>query len=129
MGNSLAPILEAGLKTLEGLLGGPTITWRGEEIPCIVSTERSGTILEVGGMAEEVDLTIIVRKSLITGPITVDSTVILVDQTDISIGGSGSLTPKPGKSVIRNGRRLRILAVKDSATGSHYALECASAKR
>jgi hypothetical protein len=129
MGNSLAPLLEAGLKTLEGLLGGPTITWRGDEIPCVVSTERSGTILEVGGMAEEVALTIIVRKSLIQGPITVDSTIILVDREDIFIGGTGSMTPKPGKPVIRNGKRLRILTVREPSTGSHYALDCASAKR
>ena len=132
--NILTRVIDNGLRSIESMLGGPVVVFKGQEIPCVVSTERSGTVLEVGGMAQEVDTTIIIRKSALsemTESLTIDSTLVLIDSSQYTIDATGTSggTPHPGKAVIRSGKRLRILTVRDAATNSHYALDCASAKR
>lgn len=126
MSNVLATMLDAGLSLIESLNGGPTFTWNGDSIPCMVNSERRGTVLEIGGLALEVELTLIVRKSLIRGGITADSTIVLVDSTDWTVDSGVDKEPNPGKKLIRKGRTYRIASVRIAGTDSHYELDLVS---
>jgi hypothetical protein len=129
----LAPLLERGLANLEHMLGTPTVVWQGHTLPCVVSSERNGTVLEIGGHAIEVELTIIIRKSVLDAVkaqgITIDSTLIFIDNTDIKIDNAGTDIPRSGKALVRRGKRYRVLSVRDSSSQSHYSYDCASPHR
>jgi len=50
---------------MENLLNTPAVFYKNQKLPCVVSTERRGTITEIGGQVFEVSLTVIIRKDVI----------------------------------------------------------------
>ncbi len=95
-----------GLAHHRAAQGSPTLVFVAETIPCVVSTLKRGTVLEVGGMAAEIALTLIVRQSDIVGTV-----------------------PVAGKTVTHGGVSYRVLAVGKTAGGSSYEFDLTSVHR
>lgn len=77
-----------------------------ETIACVVSTLKRGTVLEVGGFAAEVALSLIVRQSDIAGTV-----------------------PTAGKTVTHGGVSYRVLAVGKTAGGTSYEFDLGNVNR
>lgn len=77
-----------------------------ETIACVASTLKRGTVIEVGGVAAEVAMTLIVRQSDIAGTV-----------------------PAAGKTVTHGGVIYRVLSVGKTAGGSSYEFDLGSVNR
>lgn len=77
-----------------------------ETISCVVSTLKRGTVMEIGGMAAEIALSLIVRQSDIVGTV-----------------------PTAGKTVTHGGVTYRVLAVGKTAGGSSYEFDLGNPNR
>ena len=86
--------------------GSPTLVFGAETIACVVSTLKRGTVLEVGGMAQEIAFTLIVRQTDIAGTV-----------------------PVAGKTVTHGGVTYRVLAVGKTAGGSSYEFDLGNPNR
>lgn len=86
--------------------GSPTFNFGAETLACVVSTLKRGTVLEVGGVAAEIALTLIVRQLDIAGTV-----------------------PTAGKAVTHAGTSYRVLAVGKTAGGSSYEFDLGSVNR
>lgn len=77
-----------------------------ETIACVVSTLKRGTVLEVGGLAAEIALTLIVRQADIAGTV-----------------------PTAGKTVTHGGVTYRVLSVGKTAGGTSYEFDLGNPNR
>ena len=102
----LSDALNRGLSHHRAAQGSPTLTFGAETIACVVSTLKRGTVLELGGMAAEIALTLIVRQSDIAGTV-----------------------PTAGKTVTHSGTSYRVLAVGKTAGGSSYEFDLGNVNR
>lgn len=127
MANVIKGLMERGLARMHALLGEPTWLYHGTSFNCIPSTARRGTVLEVGGFQEVVELTLIVRKQDMPTDLTVDSTIIRVDSTDITADATtGYSGHAPGQKASQNGVAYRVIAVRNPATDSHWEIDLTS---
>ena len=78
----------------------------GATIPCVVSTLKRGTTVELGGVMAEVTLTFIVRQGDIAGTV-----------------------PTAGKTVTHGGATYRVLAVGKTAGGASYEFDAGNPNR
>lgn len=95
-----------GLAHHRAAQGSPTFTFGNETIACVVSTLKRGTVLEVGGIAVSIALTLIVRQEDIEGT-----------------------APVAGKTVTYSGTSYRVLAVGKTAGGTSYEFDLGSVNR
>lgn len=95
-----------GLAHHRAAQGSPTFTFGAETIACVVSTLKRGTVLEVGGFAAEIALTLIVRQADIAGTV-----------------------PVAGKSVVHGGVTYRVLSVGKTAGGTSYEFDLGNPNR
>ena len=75
--------------------GSPTFAFGAATIPCVVSTLTRGTVIELGGIAVEISLSLIARRSAITGTV-----------------------PTVGKTVTYGGTIYRVVSVGEPMSGS-----------
>ena len=95
-----------GLAHHRAAQGSPTLVFVATTIPCVVSTLKRGTVLDVGGMEAAIALTLIVRQSDITGTV-----------------------PTAGKTITHGGVSYRVLAVGKTAGGSSYEFDLGNVNR
>jgi len=95
-----------GLAHHRAAQGSPTLAFGAETIACVVSTLKRGTVLAVGGMEQEIALTLIVRQTDIAGTV-----------------------PVAGKTVTHGGVTYRVLAVGKTAGGSSYEFDLGNPNR
>lgn len=127
MANLLKGLMERGLDRMHHILGEPTWLYHGTSFNCIQSSARRGTVLEVGGFQEVVEITLIVKKSDFPTSLTVDSTVISVDSTSITADATtGYQSPAPGQKASQGGIAYRVIAVRNPATDSHWEIDLAT---
>jgi hypothetical protein len=107
------------------LLGSPTFTWKGADVPCVPSALRRGTTLALGGFEVDVLLTLFVLKSNF---FETDPTLQVVDSLVFSLAEG---TPKPvaGKTVVYAGKTYRILSAREVSTQAHIELELGDPNR
>lgn len=94
----LKNFLDSALGNFEKDHGTPTFTLDGLDYRCVPSTERTTMPLEVEGFMLEVDLTLIVRKSMLSNK------------------------PATGKTLTFKGKTYRIERVSEPASGSHWEI-------
>lgn len=104
-------------------------TWKGAEIPCVVTGIADGSTVVVGGVERLASAKIFIKKVDMPG-ITVDMDTITVDSTDWTADNSyGNPTPgqraKPGQTTNTSSRRYKIYGIRDLP--SHYELLCLDA--
>ena len=98
--------MSRGLSHHRSAQGSPVFTFGDvAEIPCVISTLKRGTVLEIGGFAAEIAFTIIVRQSDIETP------------------------PAAGKTVVFNGATYRVLHAASTAGGSSYEFDLGNPRR
>lgn len=112
------------MERLKSDLGTPTLTYLGTEYECITSEERRGLELAVGGHVYTISLTVYILKADLPAPITMDSTVYMMDGSwTMDSGGSH---PMPKKKVARTGTTYRIADVREDASGAYWQLDLVS---
>jgi hypothetical protein len=128
--------MQEALEDLEFDVGAPTITYRGATYPCVLSSIRRGTQLEVGGFIETIQLTAFIRQNAISEVLTADSTITVVDSemfsADMDASGTGSqitTAPAAGRRAASRGKQYRVLAVTEAAGGSHWELSLGSVQQ
>jgi hypothetical protein len=75
-------------------------------IPCVVSTLKRGTVVEIGGVAVEIAFSTIVRQADIVGTV-----------------------PTAGKTVTHGDVTYRVLSVGKTAGGTSYEFDLGSVNR
>lgn len=129
---SIATEMQDALAELEADVVNASFIFNGFTWPCIPSSLRRGTVLEVGGFTEEIQLTLFVRKNaastagpiigqIISQTLTVDTDVLTADST-VTVDSS-MIEPTSGKKVTHRNRTFRIGRVSQDAPGSHYSLD------
>lgn len=111
--------IRAGLLEMQCLTGSQTFTWKSAEVPCTPSVLRTGQAIAVGGMEEQITLTLFVLREHF---VTADSTLITID-SDLYTSDSSRPTPVAGRTLTFRGKLYRILAAREPASRSHYELE------
>jgi hypothetical protein len=100
-----------------------TFTWNGASIACVLSFAERGLVMEIGGFAWNVSLSVYVRKTLIPG-VTADMDEITIDSTsftaDEQIPG-----PVSGRGARARSRNYKVISVRSDPTGAYWVLVCA----
>ena len=96
---------------------GQTFTWNGVEIPCIPSTLKRGTQIQIGPSFYDVEFTLLVRY---THFITGDDDIAEPDE-----GAADSDLPHPwtGRTLVFRGWTYRVAATRVSVNLTHYELD------
>lgn len=138
--------LQQGMDVLASMLGNPVFIWEGSSIKCIPAAVTDANNPVAGGFQDNVQARVLVKfddwQTYDSTLITIDSTVYTVD-----VGGtysrlqqeSGSLLllentdrialtfakPRPvvGRTLLYQGRTLRILSARQDASGAYYSLD------
>ena len=98
--------MNRGLAHHRSVQGSPVFTFgNATSVPCVVSTLKRGTVLEVGGLTAEIAFTLIVRQSDIVSP------------------------PVSGRTVVFNGTTYRVLNAASTAGGSSYEFDLGNPSR
>jgi hypothetical protein len=102
----LSDAMSRGLSHHRSAQGSPVFTFGDvADIPCVISTLKRGTVLEVGGFAAEIAFTLIVRQADIETP------------------------PVAGKTVVFNATTYRVLNAASTAGGSSYEFDLGNPRR
>lgn len=102
--------------------------WRGNLFPCVITTERRGEQVELGGDVMEVAITVFIRVSVLQPFLDSSNSQITADQ-DVSINtittDNDTIEPAPNHAVeiSDRSRTYRIAAVRLDGPESHYALD------
>ncbi len=138
--------LQQGMTVLQQMLGAPMFIWEGSSIRCIPAAVTDANNPVAGGFQDNVTSRILVMfsdwKTCDSTLVTMDSTLYTLDQgTEFSrlLKEDGyyllqentdriALTfckPRPvvGRTLVYQGRTLRILSCRVDASGAYYSLE------
>jgi hypothetical protein len=128
--------MQEALEDLEFDVGSPKIHYGGRTYPCVLSSIRRGTQLEIGGFIETIQLTAFIRQNAISETLTADSTIEVVDSemfgADHDLGSGASVistAPAAGRRTTHRGKQYRVLAVTEAAGGSHWELSLGSVQQ
>jgi hypothetical protein len=138
--------LQQGMTVLQQMLGAPMFIWEGSSIRCIPAMVTDANTPVPGGFQDNVASRILVKfsdwKTWDSTLVTMDTTLYTLDQgTEFSrlLKEDGyyllqentdriALTfckPRPvvGRTLVYQGRTLRILSCRVDASGAYYSLE------
>ena len=144
--------LQQGLTVLQQMLGAPMFIWEGSSIRCIPAMVTDANTLVPGGFQDNVASRILVKfsdwKTWDSTLVSMDTTLYTLDQgTEFSrlLKEDGyyllqentdriALTfckPRPvvGRTLVYQGRTLRILSCRVDASGAYYSLELGAKTR
>jgi hypothetical protein len=144
--------LQQGMTVLQQMLGAPMFIWEGSSIRCIPAMVTDANTPVPGGFQDNVASRILVKfsdwKTWDSTLVTMDTTLYTLDQgTEFSrlLKEDGyyllqentdriALTfckPRPvvGRTLIYQGRTLRILSCRVDASGAYYSLELGAKTR
>jgi hypothetical protein len=114
---------ELGQENDSGAVVAQSFTWKGASVPCVPTSIRRGTTVDVGGNFYEIDCTLFVRRNCF---LTADSTIITVDSNLYTVD-SDLPTPVAGRTLIFRGATYRIVSARESGPRSHFELAIADA--
>ena len=138
--------LQQGMTVLQQMLGAPMFIWEGSSIRCIPAAVTDANTPVAGGFQDNVASRILVKfsdwKTWDSTLVTMDTTLYTLDQgttfSRLQREDSGfvlqentdriALTfckPRPvvGRTLVYQGRTLRILSCRVDASGAYYSLE------
>ena len=144
--------LQQGMTVLQQMLGAPMFIWEGSSIRCIPAAVNDANTPVAGGFQDNVASRILVKfsdwKTFDSTLVSMDSTLYTLDQgTEFSrlLQENGfyllqentdrlALTfckPRPvvGRTLVYQGRTLRILSCRVDASGAYYSLELGAKTR
>lgn len=144
--------LQQGMTVLHQMLGAPMFIWEGSSIRCIPAMVTDANTPVPGGFQDNVASRILVKfsdwKTWDSTLVTMDTTLYTLDQgTEFSrlLKEDGyyllqentdriALTfckPRPvvGRTLVYQGRTLRILSCRVDASGAYYSLELGAKTR
>jgi hypothetical protein len=144
--------LQQGMTVLQQMLGAPMFIWEGSSIRCIPAMVTDANTPVPGGFQDNVASRILVKfsdwKTWDSTLVTMDTTLYTLDQgTEFSrlLKENGyyllqentdriALTfckPRPvvGRTLVYQGRTLRILSCRVDASGAYYSLELGAKTR
>jgi hypothetical protein len=144
--------LQQGMTVLQQMLGAPMFIWEGSSIRCIPAMVTDANTPVPGGFQDNVASRILVKfsdwKTWDSTLVTMDATLYTLDQgTEFSrlLKEDGyyllqentdriALTfckPRPvvGRTLVYQGRTLRILSCRVDASGAYYSLELGAKTR
>jgi len=144
--------LQQGMTVLQQMLGSPMFIWEGSSIRCIPAAVNDANTPVAGGFQDNVASRILVKfsdwKTFDSTLVSMDSTLYTLDQgTEFSrlLQENGfyllqentdrlALTfckPRPvvGRTLVYQGRTLRILSCRVDASGAYYSLELGAKTR
>lgn len=144
--------LQQGMTALQQMLGAPMFIWEGSSIRCIPAMVTDANTPVPGGFQDNVASRILVKfsdwKTWDSTLVTMDTTLYTLDQgTEFSrlLKEDGyyllqentdriALTfckPRPvvGRTLVYQGRTLRILSCRVDASGAYYSLELGAKTR
>lgn len=115
--------LQRGLARLEILAGnedGPqTFPWKNIDVPCTPSSLSRGVIIEVGGLAQEIVLSLFVR---LDNFLTADDTLTVTADSDLVTGDDDRPVPVAGQPLVFRGANYVIGSASQSSPQSHVVL-------
>jgi hypothetical protein len=138
--------LQQGMTVLQQMLGAPMFIWEGSSIRCIPANVMDANTPVPGGFQDNVSSRILVKfsdwKTFDSTLVSMDTTLYTLDQgttfSRLQREDSGfvllestdriALTfckPRPvvGRTLVYQGRTLRILSCRVDASGAYYSLE------
>ena len=138
--------LQQGMAVLQQMLGAPMFLWEGTSIRCIPAAVNDSNVPISGGFQDNVTSRVLVMfsdwKTCDSTLVSMDSTLYTLDQgttfSRLQREDAGfvllentdriALTfckPKPvvGRTLVYQGRTLRILSCRVDASGAYYNLE------
>ena len=138
--------LQQGMTVLQQMLGSPMFIWEGSSIRCIPAAVTDSNTPVAGGFQDNVASRILVKfsdwKTFDSTLVSMDTTLYTLDQgttfSRLQREDSGfvllentdriALTfckPRPvvGRTLVYQGRTLRILSCRVDASGAYYSLE------
>ncbi len=138
--------LQQGMTVLQQMLGSPMFIWEGSSIRCIPAAVTDSNTPVAGGFQDNVASRILVKfsdwKTCDSTLVSMDTTLYTLDQgttfSRLQREDSGfvllentdrvALTfckPRPvvGRTLVYQGRTLRILSCRVDASGAYYSLE------
>ena len=138
--------LQQGMTVLQQMLGAPMFIWEGSSIRCIPAAITDANTPVAGGFQDNVASRILVKfsdwKTWDSTLVSMDTTLYTLDQgtqfSRLQREDSGfiflentdriALTfckPRPvvGRTLVYQGRTLRILSCRVDASGAYYSLE------
>lgn len=138
--------LQQGMTVLQQMLGAPMFIWEGSSIRCIPAAVTDANSPVAGGFQDNVASRILVKfsdwKTFDSTLVSMDTTLYTLDQgthfSRLQREDSGfiflentdriALTfckPRPvvGRTLVYQGRTLRILSCRVDASGAYYSLE------
>ena len=138
--------LQQGMTVLQQMLGAPMFIWEGSSIRCIPGAVTDANTPVAGGFQDNVASRILVKfsdwKTFDSTLVSMDTTLYTLDQgtqfSRLQREDSGfiflentdriALTfckPRPvvGRTLVYQGRTLRILSCRVDASGAYYSLE------
>lgn len=144
--------LQQGMTVLQQMLGAPMFIWEGSSIRCIPAMVTDANTPVPGGFQDNVASRILVKfsdwKTWDSTLVTMDTTLYTLDQgTEFSrlLKEDGyyllqentdriAITfckPRPvvGRTLVYQGRTLRILSCRVDASGAYYSLELGAKTR
>jgi len=144
--------LQQGMTVLQQMLGAPMFIWEGSSIRCIPAMVTDANTPVPGGFQDNVASRILVKfsdwKTWDSTLVTMDTTLYTLDQgTEFSrlLKEDGyyllqentdriALTfckPRPvvGRTLVYQGRTLRIMSCRVDASGAYYSLELGAKTR
>jgi hypothetical protein len=144
--------LQQGMTVLQQMLGAPMFIWEGSSIRCIPAAVTDANTPVAGGFQDNVASRILVKfsdwKTFDSTLVSMDTTLYTLDQgttfSRLQREDSGfvllentdriALTfckPRPvvGRTLVYQGRTLRILSCRVDASGAYYSLELGAKTR
>lgn len=103
--SAISLLIHASQRKLETLLGSPLLTIGEASYLCVPSTLNAGNQLEIGGLLETIDLTLIVRKDIMPS------------------------RPATGSKLTHSGTEYRVLTVNEPAGGTTWEINVGSKNR
>lgn len=101
----ISQLIHASQRKLETLLGSPTFSVGDASFLCVPSTLNAGNQLEIGGLLETIELTLIVRKDILP------------------------TRPATGSKLTHGGTEYRVLTVNEPAGGTTWEINVGSKNR
>lgn len=144
--------LQQGMTVLQQMLGAPMFIWEGSSIRCIPAAVTDSNTPVAGGFQDNVASRILVKfsdwKTCDSTLVSMDTTLYTLDQgttfSRLQREDTGfvllentdriALTfckPRPvvGRTLVYQGRTLRILSCRVDASGAYYSLELGAKTR
>ena len=144
--------LQQGMTVLQQMLGAPMFIWEGSSIRCIPAAVTDANTPVAGGFQDNVASRILVKfsdwKTFDSTLVSMDTTLYTLDQgtqfSRLQREDNGfiflentdriALTfckPRPvvGRTLVYQGRTLRILSCRVDASGAYYSLELGAKTR